>query len=354
MIHSNRRMIKMFESVPKFDTYSQYSVSLEKVFHENSFKNLIKNLKEEKKPKIYSYFNVDEQKQENNRYNFFKHRRENKKNESKNNLLNDVGDLNNIINKNSINISEPSININNKIKENYISDDPFRYNPNYDSIMKKIPYVKIISPSQLNIKRPGTFLTEIGDIAVSSNNIISRNKNSIIDLTKKNIDNLKIAKEIYNKKKRKSLDLKEDKNNHSIRFDKYSGRKEKKLDINPYISYIEPYDYQTIRNNSTNFNKMIAREDANIINKNKIEGPSIGYYNPNYEYFDNKIRNISLGVEHTKKRNKKFLLKKLWGSYNFRMEYLLIDNNKLNNDILKNNKEDKKEHYVMTEPNKDK
>ena len=51
MISNNIRIIKLFESVPKFDTYSQYSISLEKVFHENSFKNLIKNLKDEKKPK---------------------------------------------------------------------------------------------------------------------------------------------------------------------------------------------------------------------------------------------------------------------------------------------------------------
>ena len=352
MIRSNRRIIKLFESVPKFDTYSQYSISLEKVFHENSFKNLIKNLKEEKKPKIYSYFNVDKEKQKKNRYYFFKHRRENKKNESKNNLLNDVGDLNNINNKNTINISVPYRNTNNKIKISYTNDDPFRYNPNYDSIMKKIPYVKIIKSSQLNIKRPNTFLTEIGGIAVSSNNFISRNKNSIINLRKKNFDNLKLEKEIYNKKKRKLLYLNEDKNNHSIRFDRYSGRKEKKLDKNPNISYIEPYDYKTIKNNSTNFNKMMAREEANVKNKNKIEGPSVGYYNPHYEYFENRIRNISLGME-TKKRNKKFLLKKLWGSYDFRMEYLLIDNKKLNNDIL-NRKENKKGYYVMTEPNKDK
>ena len=62
MISNNRRIIKLFESVPKFDTYSQYSISLEKVFHENSFKNLIKNLKDEKKPKklcINDKFNLN-------------------------------------------------------------------------------------------------------------------------------------------------------------------------------------------------------------------------------------------------------------------------------------------------------
>ena len=60
----------------------------------------------------------------------------------------------------------------------------------------------------------------------------------------------------------------------------------------------------------------------------------MGYYNLNYEYFDDKIRNINLGYEHFDKNNKKFRLKKLWGSYDFRVEYQLIDNSKLNNDIL--------------------
>ena len=66
MISNDRRIIKLFEAVPKFDTYSQYSISLEKIFYENSFKNIIKNLKEEKKQKIYSYFYLDKRKEEKN------------------------------------------------------------------------------------------------------------------------------------------------------------------------------------------------------------------------------------------------------------------------------------------------
>ena len=97
MKKNNRRIIKLFESVPTFDTYSQYSVSLEKVFHENSLKNLLKNLKEDKKAKIFSYFDVEKRKNEPNKFNIFKHRRKTKKDNSKNNLLYDEGDNNIII-----------------------------------------------------------------------------------------------------------------------------------------------------------------------------------------------------------------------------------------------------------------
>ena len=323
MKKNNRRIIKLFESVPTFDTYSQYSVSLEKVFHENSLKNLIKNLRTEKKAKIFSYFDQDEQKIEPNKFNIFK-RRKNIKNES-----------NRFYDKRTINYNNPE-------------SDPFRYNPNYDSIMKKIPCVKIIKPPKINIKRPSTFLTEVGDLAVGSNNL----KKSYLVNKNKELPNIKLMKEIYERKKRLSLLLNKDKDNHSIRFDKYSDRKENKLETNPNVSYIEPYDYQKVRNNSTDFNKMTSRDNVDILNIKKSEGPSIGYYNPRYEYFEDRVRNISLGNEHINKKNKKMLLKKLWGSYKVKVDYELIDNSKLNNDILKNNKNDYERIVNYTETNK--
>ena len=80
MIKNNRRIIKLFESVPKFDTYSQYSNSLEKVFHENSLKNLLKHLKEERKAKIFSYFEVEKQNNnESNKFNILKEEKKLKK-----------------------------------------------------------------------------------------------------------------------------------------------------------------------------------------------------------------------------------------------------------------------------------
>ena len=157
MIKNNRRIVKLFESVPKFDTYSQYSNSLEKVFHENSLKNLIKHLKEERKAKIFSYFDVEKQNNESNKFNIFKRRKEIKKDDSKNNLLYDEGDIK-IKNKGKEKEKEsqnPILNpetekfTNNRFKTlTNVDSYPFRYNPNYNSIMKKIPYVKIIQPSK--------------------------------------------------------------------------------------------------------------------------------------------------------------------------------------------------------------
>ena len=338
MNKTNKRIIKLFDSVPKFDTYSQYSISLEKVFHENSLKNLLKNLKEDKKAKIFSYFDVEKRKNEPNKFNIFKHRRETKKDNSKNNLLYDEGDNNiNKKRKESPNppiISESIKHSNNRFKTlSNAESDPFRYNPNYNSIMKKIPCARIIKPSKIDINRPSTFLTEIGDLAVSSNNL----KKSYLNEKNKNSKTIKVMKEIYNKKKKLFLDLNKDKNNHSIRFDKYSERKEKRDEINPYISHIEPYDYQKGKNNSPDFTKMTSRKNFDSLNIKKSDGPAVGCYDPHYEYFEDKIRSISLGNEHIKKKNKKLLLKKLWGSYKVKLDYELIDNSKLNNDVLKNN-----------------
>ena len=353
MKKNNRRIIKLFESVPIFDTYSQYSVSLEKVFHENSLKNLIKNLRTEKKAKIFSYFDQDEQKIEPNKFNIFKRRKNIKKDDSKNNLLYDEVDIN-INNKEKESQNPTLLPESNRfydkrtINYNNPESDPFRYNPNYDSIMKKIPCVKIIKPPKINIKRPSTFLTEVGDLAVGSNNL----KKSYLVNKNKELPNIKLMKEIYERKKRLSLLLNKDKDNHSIRFDKYSDRKENKLEANPNVSYIEPYDYQKVRNNSTDFNKMTSRDNVDILNIKKSEGPSIGYYNPRYKYFEDRVRNISLGNEHINKKNKKMLLKKLWGSYKVKVDYELIDNSKLNNDILKNNKNDYERIVNYTETNK--
>ena len=79
-------------------------------------------------------------------------------------------------------------------------------------------------------------------------------------------------------------------------------------------------------------------DDGMFLNLNNIKGPSIGYYNPNYNYLNGKIRDFSMGNETRKEKDKKYLLKKLWGSYKVQVDYQLIDNNKLNktglNDII--------------------
>ena len=145
MDSSNRKIIKILDTIPKFDTYSQYSTSLEKVFQDNSFKNLLKHLREQKKPKIYSYFNVEEKKHETKNI-FQTYGIENKMEETNYNLLNDDNDDNKINKEKEETITKkekfkiPII----KSKRRYNPElDPFRYSPNYNSIYKNIPSVRM-------------------------------------------------------------------------------------------------------------------------------------------------------------------------------------------------------------------
>ena len=342
MDNNNRRIIQMLDTIPKFEIYSQYSSSLEKVFQDNSFKHLLKNLREQKKPKIYSYFNVEAKKPDTNNI-FQAYGINNKKEESKANLFTEDEENEPKTNERDNTKKEtwkiPII----KTKRKYNPElDPFRYNPNYNSIFKNTPCVRIKRPFnetipvnkykiKNNIKKQieSPFLTEIGDKAMFSS-LSNRNKKTK-NFELKNIEDIK---KINNKLKLKTEEN-EDRNNHSLRFDKYVDRRIVRQDVNPNVSYIEPYDYQKVKNNSIDFSKMHSRYDSLFLNSNNLKGPTIGYYNPNYEYLDKKMRNISLGNETKKERSKKFMLKKLWGSYGVRVDYQLVDNDKLKSTILK-------------------
>ena len=344
MDNNNKRIIQMLDTIPKFETYSRCSTSLEKVFQDNSFKNLLKSLREQKKPKIYSYFNVEMKKPETNGI-FQTFGIDNKKEESKTNLFNEEEDElrkkekekekeNTFIKKEPLNI----LNLKTKKIKYNPQLDPFRYNPNYNSIFKNTPCVRITKPinetarsykyknkKNMNLKKQieSPFLTEIGDKAMISS-LSTRNKKPR-NFFLKNIDNLK---KMNNKIKLKIEDN-EDRNNHSIRFDKYVDRKEVKNEVNPNVSYIDPYDYHKVKNHSIDFSKMHSRYDTYFLYKNNLKGPSIGYYNPKYDCLDKNMRNISLGNENKKEKNKKYLLRKIWGGYEVRVDYQLIDNSKL-------------------------
>ncbi len=342
MDNNNRRIIQMLDTIPKFETYSQYSSNLEKVFQDNSFKHLLKNLKEQKKPKIYSYFNVEAKQPDTNNI-FQAYGINNKKEESKTNLFTEDEENEPKTNERDNSKKEawkiPII----RTKRKYNPElDPFRYNPNYNSIYKNTPCVRIKRPfnetiplnkykMKNNIKKQieSPFLTEIKDRAMFYSLSNGNKKSKNFEL--KNIEDIK---KINNKLKLKTEEN-EDRNNHSLRFDKYVDRKIVRHDVNPNVSYIEPYDYQKVKNHSIDFSKMHSRYDSLFLNTNNLKGPTIGYYNPNYEYLDKKMRNISLGNETKKERSKKFLLRKLWGSYGVRVDYQLVDNDKLKSTILK-------------------
>ena len=330
-MYTNRTIIKMLDSIPKFDTYSQYSSSLEKVFKDYSFKHLLKVLHEQKKPEIYSYFNVDEKVQETN--NIFQGYDKQKKDDFENNLLNDEEENDIKVNNEKDNYMTEKKSwkyLNTAVKKRYNPHlDPFRYNPNYNAIYKNIPCARISRPLKAtnrdflkkDIENP--FLTEIGNKTMTQ--YIGRNKKSNYSR------NLNILENMKKRRGASKTEPNEDKQNHSIRFDKYVNRKDNTPRVNPKISYIEPYNYLKVKNNSIDFNKMQSRNEELFYNLNNFNGPSVGYYDLKYNCQDKKLRNLSFGNERRKEKNKKFLLKKLWGSYDVKADYQLVDNNKLRN-----------------------
>ncbi len=330
-MYTNRTIIKMLDSIPKFETYSQYSSSLEKVFKDYSFKHLLKVLHEQKKPEIYSYFNVDEKVQETN--NIFQGYDKQKKDDFENNLLHDEEENDIKLNSekdNNLTERKTWKSLNTTVKKRYNPQlDPFRYNPNYNAIFKNIPCARISKPLKATdknfLKKPveNAFLTEIGSKTMTQ--YIGRNKKSNYSRNLNILENMKKRRGVA------KTESNEDKHNHSIRFDKYVDRKDNVSKVNPKISYIEPYNYLKVKNNSIDFNKMQSRNEQLFYNLNNFNGPSIGYYDLKYNCQDKKLRNLSFGNDRRKEKDKKFLLKKIWGSYDVKADYQLIDNNKLRN-----------------------
>ena len=76
---------------------------------------------------------------------------------------------------------------------------------------------------------------------------------------------------------------------------------------------------------------MRPRQDMDMLNKHQLETPSINYYNPRYDYIENRSPKVkfSPSVSKLKYDNSKYLVNKLWASYNVSQEYKLVDNDKL-------------------------
>ena len=342
---TNKRMIKILDSIPKFETYSKYNTSLEKVFHDNSLKQLIKNLKEEKKPQIYSFFNVEEKKLPTKSI-FQPNGIDINIDEPRDSLLYDTGKAKIKTNDNTIKKSPIYFTKNNSRP----LLDAISYNPNYNSIYKNIPCVKIRKPSKDNSplykfnnekfksasrkKIENPFLTEIGKMTMSSSNILRGKR---INLSQSKIfQNINISESPTKISKIIKTEENEDKNNHSLKFENYLERKEIKYDVNPKVSYIQPYNYQKTRNKSIDFKKMQSRENHSYLISDNIKVPSIGYYNINYNCLDKNMGKILLGDLSKRKKNKKYLLKKLWANYGVTVNYKLVNNKKLGKLVLNN------------------
>ena len=230
--------------------------------------------------------------------------------------------------------------------------DPFRYNPNYNSIYKNVPCCRIVPPRVQLLKNKNKKRKVCKINYFNRNNRNNRNKSEnksinktydelLMDFRENNKttsikENKKITKTLPAVKKHNYF-LKNhiDKNNHAFKFTDYTPRKENKIKMNERISYIEPHDYSIFdKKKVMDFGRMQDRNKKSIlINYESLGVPSSIYYNPKYQYTDERPAQTLFThqdiIDENKKSNK-FLIHKLWTSYNVSLHYQLIDNDKLN------------------------
>ena len=366
------KMINFFDSIPKINSYSHYGSSLEKKFKMSSLKYFIKTLKfkEEFHKRFLKEESVNKKEKEYDVY--------------------EMEEINNNKGKNQQDIfSLPETNLENKpkIKNNYeinksyfyhkknfstLSDSPdaLKYNPNYNSISKNIPSVKIVKPffdkNKINSRKNGGLNSKIKkEISKKALKIINSNKNFI---TINNDDNDndndndndkgKDSNESNGKEKRfiTEIPIKSYKNKNFFKNNsckKYPYKLPsiiKSVEIPHYMLGIiksekkrnlNNLDNNTIsfynKNRAIDFSKMLNRPPKIFINMHSLKVPNSGYYEPRYNLIEKRQYDIHINKPIADKYKKKqILLKKIMTSYNINSKYELIDNNKLNDDAVKN------------------
>lgn len=365
------KMIREFELISKYDIYSKYNYSLDKKFKDNSLKSFIRSLKSFKRKekelflvefsKKYPY-NLEEKKfidDENEisirieEFKRIKEEKEKQRQERLNSPKNGKIELKSSISSKRYNEQD--------------FPDPFKYNPNYNSICKKVPSFKISPKKYGSIKLKKVIKIQIKPNQIkkdkrnlsnsySSNeeneiyddnkdrdkSVNSQNFNSVIDIKKfkssqkENLDlplitSTNLVKSLKNECNKKLNTIPTDgyRENHALRFSKYLPRKSKLNSINNKLSYVEPHNYALDINKGFDFGKMQSRDEKSILNMASLDVPSSNKYYPKYNLVENKAKNILFSPFGINKKNKKALLKKMLGSYKVFPNYQFIDNNKL-------------------------
>jgi hypothetical protein len=238
--------------------------------------------------------------------------------------------------------------------------DPFRYHPNYNSIFKNVPCcriaplkVQIVKPknkSKPNNNNKKTKKTHFSQTVKKGKNrfildhkifgeLLMDNNNKENNKTLEVKDSDRVSKTLPAVKKHKKHSRNDfDKNNHAFKFINYMPRKDFIPERNDIISYIEPHDYSNIDKKTViDFGKMENRDKKSVlINYPSLSVPSASYYNPKYELTDQRPTEILFthqNIIDENKRSNRYLIRKLWTSYNVRLQYQLVDNNKLDKNV---------------------
>jgi hypothetical protein len=342
---SENEMMKIIESIPHNETYSKYNSTLEKIFKSQSLRHYINVYKNRR--------TMSFDKNEANDFNtnvfgdelLYKKLKE----DEENNIFDDTNGENE---KGESKLEETKEDFWKKIvemKKNKIEYnlDPFKYHPNYNSIYKNIPSVKITEPTKTKLKEKSKdknnykkmekkkmnklLITEINHtFNEEKKQSKDRNNKSFVNI---NLTDTNIKKEIKLPKlsgnpKNKNMTLITNRNNHAIRFSKYLPRKFIIPDHNKNISYINPFNYIKPKNKtkSIDFNKMLHRNDKTLIYTSSLKTPSFCQYNPKYDWVDKDKCSIYFNpLQKNEKKHKKYLIKKICTSYNVNTEYEILN-----------------------------
>ena len=338
-------MMKIIESIPHNETYSKYNSTLEKIFKSQSLRHYINVYKNRR--------TMSFDKNEANDFNtnvfgdelLYKKLKE----DEENNIFDDTNGENE---KGEPKLEETKEDFWKKIvemKKNKIEYnlDPFKYHPNYNSIYKNIPSVKITEPTKTKLKEKSKdknnykkmekkkmnklLITEINHtFNEEKKQSKDRNNKSFVNI---NLTDTNIKKEIKLPKlsgnpRNKNMTLITNRNNHAIRFSKYLPRKFIIPDHNKNISYINPFNYIKPKNKtkSIDFNKMLHRNDKTLIYTSSLKTPSFCQYNPKYDWVDKDKCSIYFNpLQKNEKKHKKYLIKKICTSYNVNTEYEILN-----------------------------
>ena len=356
----DKNLINTFETIAKFDNFSKYNSILDKKFRDKSLKNFVAILKHYKTKDKGTFLEEF--------YKKYPYQFEEK------GIIEDDDALFDHIYKSKIKsrnekelkpINEKhakTLDSNKKINENEIPDS-LRYNPNYNSIFKRIPGFKMaynktdVNKNKkfnknliLNSKIPEENKTAKNLKKEKDKNKSESQNNDLfkthIKINTKSINNNKNKNNIIlhlppisfkNMNNNKKLLIEE--NNKSNYHKTIESKKNIKQGNNEKMSSIQHYNNNILINKAIFFKKMSSRNDKYILNSYSLNVPSFGKYSPKYSFIENNVKNIKFSPFGLNKNNKKFLLKKMMGSYNVPTEYQFIDNEKLTNDNILINKQ---------------
>ena len=368
-----KNTIYNLEVISKFSRYSKLNDNYDRLLGDRSLKGFVKI---NKKPKVLKRLNYLEELHQ--RYpNEIKEKDNKDPHEFITNLI--MKNIETNKNDNGINSnkyykvfkSQPNENYQKLSIKNYfnakkspyqeiISLDPFKYNPNYNAIFKKIPYVHIIGPKEKNknnvsrhssINRKLRIKSSGTSEALSINNTNENNINHTVEnkkLVDKNIEDnnensIKLPK-VNNKIFKRN-------ENHALRFSKYGNERKNIFENknenednyidNDYCNSISVDKLNTKKIISVNFDKMMSRKANNLINSYSLKTPSFNRYSPNYDFVKNSPAKISFSyhnLDNNDINKKKLLLNKLIHSYKVDTDFHIFKNDqtKLSNSSSSN------------------